>query len=66
MFFRLLLLGGCSGFFKNMKTNKIKPDIKVFTQLLEIIPSTLVAEKVIYFSFFIIVGLFYFYITLFN
>jgi len=48
VFFRLLLLGGCSGFLKNMKNNNIKPDIKVFTQLLEVIPSTLIAEKVSY------------------
>lgn len=31
-----------------MKVNKVKPDIKVFTQLLEAIPSTQVAEKVSY------------------
>jgi len=46
VYFRLILLGGCSGFLKNMKSNKIKPDIKTFTQLLEVIPSTLSAEKV--------------------
>lgn len=46
LLFRLLLLGGCSGFLKNMKINNIKPDIKIFTQLLEVIPSTLAAEKV--------------------
>ncbi|NP_001153853.1 pentatricopeptide repeat domain 1 [Acyrthosiphon pisum] len=44
---RLILLGGCSGFLKNMKINKIKPEIKVFTQLLEIIPPTLSAEKLL-------------------
>lgn len=48
MLFRLLLLGGCFGFLKNMKINKIKPDIKIFTQLLEIIPSTKVVENVSY------------------
>jgi len=48
VYFRLILLGGCSGFLKNMKINKIKPDIKTFTQLLEVIPPTLSAEKVSY------------------
>ncbi|XP_050535202.1 pentatricopeptide repeat-containing protein 1, mitochondrial isoform X2 [Daktulosphaira vitifoliae] len=42
---RLMLLGGCSGFLKNMKFNKVKPDIKIFTQLVEAIPSTLTAEQ---------------------
>ncbi|XP_050440368.1 pentatricopeptide repeat-containing protein 1, mitochondrial [Adelges cooleyi] len=42
---RLMLLGGCSGFLSNMKLNKVKPDIKIFTQLLESIPSTLSAEQ---------------------
>lgn len=44
---RLILLGGCSGFLKNMKFNKIKPEIKIFTQLLEVIPPTLSAEKLL-------------------
>lgn len=42
------MLGGCSGFIKNMKVNKVIPDIKIFTQLLEVIPSTLTAENVRY------------------
>jgi len=46
--FRLILLGGCLGFLKNMKINGIKPEIKIFTQLLEVIPPTLSAEKVSY------------------
>lgn len=46
MLFRLILLGGCSGFLKNMKINKTKPDIKIFTQLLEAIPPTITAERV--------------------
>lgn len=32
-----------------MKINKVKPDIKVFTQILELIPSTITAEQVSYF-----------------
>jgi len=28
-----------------MKSNKIKPDIKIFTQLLEVIPPTVAAEN---------------------
>lgn len=50
--FRLMLLGGCSGFLKNMKSNHIKPDIKTFTKLLEVIPPTLIAEKVNYFIYY--------------
>lgn len=46
-----MLLGGCSGFLKNMKFNHVKPNIKTFTQLLEVIPPTLTAEKVNYFIF---------------
>lgn len=42
---RLLLLGGASGFLKEMELAKITPDIKTFTQLLEVIPSTNVSEK---------------------
>lgn len=42
---RLLLVGGCSGFLKNMSDNNCKPDIKTFTQLLDNIPNTVVAEE---------------------
>ncbi|GLV34789.1 uncharacterized protein CBL_09270 [Carabus blaptoides fortunei] len=42
---RLLLVGGYSGFLKNMQHFKITPDIKTYTQLLDCIPSTLAAEK---------------------
>lgn len=42
---RLLLIGGASGFLKEMGLAKITPDIKTFTQLLEVIPSTVTSEK---------------------
>lgn len=51
IFFRLILIGGCSGFLKNMKTNKVKPDIKTFTQLLEVIPPTITAERVSFLTY---------------
>lgn len=42
---RFLLLGGLSGFLKEMDRQKVKPDIKTFTQFLEVIPCTHSAEK---------------------
>lgn len=42
---RLLLCGGVSGFLRAMETAKAEPDIKTFTQLIEVIPPTLAAEK---------------------
>lgn len=42
---RLLLLGGVTGFLNEMDRHDAKPDIKTFTQLLEIIPSTIESEK---------------------
>lgn len=42
---RLLLIGGASGFLKEMELAKITPDIKTFTQLLDVIPSTVTSEK---------------------
>ncbi|KAF7273413.1 hypothetical protein GWI33_013878 [Rhynchophorus ferrugineus] len=42
---RLLLLGGCKNFLDTMIRYKCTPDIKTFTQLLDVIPSTNVAEK---------------------
>lgn len=42
---KLLLVGGSSGFLQNMADNKVTPNIKTFTQLLDCIPSTLAAEK---------------------
>lgn len=41
---RLLLLGGISGFVEEMKTAGVVPDIKLFTNMLDVIPSTLAAE----------------------
>lgn len=41
---RLLLLGGASGFLKEMYVHKAVPDLKTFTQLLQVIPSTNAAE----------------------
>lgn len=42
---RLLLIGGTTGFLNEMKIANTKPDIKTFTQLLEVQPSTYAAEK---------------------
>lgn len=42
---RLLLLGGISGFLNEMNIANIIPDIKTFTNLLDVIPSTKVAEN---------------------
>lgn len=44
---RLMLMGGSSGFIRHMTLYNIKPDIKTFTQLLDQIPSTFAAEKVL-------------------
>ncbi|PSN34344.1 Pentatricopeptide repeat-containing protein 1 [Blattella germanica] len=41
---RLLLVGGCSGFLEQMKRDRVEPNIKTFTQLLDNIPSTKSAE----------------------
>lgn len=42
---RLLLLGGISGFIREMELSKSEPDIKTFTELIEVIPPTNAAEK---------------------
>ncbi|KAL3275685.1 hypothetical protein HHI36_020437 [Cryptolaemus montrouzieri] len=42
---RLLLVGGMSGFLENMKENNCTPNIKTYTQLLDVIPSTVAAEN---------------------
>lgn len=42
---RLLLLGGFTGFLEEMKKLNITPGIETFTALLEVIPSTVAAEK---------------------
>ncbi|XP_022912620.2 pentatricopeptide repeat-containing protein 1, mitochondrial [Onthophagus taurus] len=42
---RFLLLGGISGFLQTMAQNRCVPNIKTFTQLLNLIPGTLAAEK---------------------
>lgn len=44
---RLLLLGGIAGFLEEMRTCKATPDIKTFTELIEVIPPTAVAEKLL-------------------
>lgn len=41
---RLLLLGGSTGFLQEMENIKVTPDIKTFTELLDVIPSTITAE----------------------
>lgn len=41
---RLLLLGGISGFISEMEKAEVVPDIKTFTQLMDVIPSTEAAE----------------------
>lgn len=42
---RLLLLGGISGFLREMELTKAEPDIKTFSELIEVIPPTNAAEK---------------------
>lgn len=42
---RLLLVGGLTGFLKELAENECKPDIKTFSLLLDCIPSTLAAEN---------------------
>ena len=42
---RLLLLGGLSGFLEVMQLFQVAPDIKTYTELLEVIPPTVAAEK---------------------
>ncbi|RZC38132.1 PPR 2 domain containing protein [Asbolus verrucosus] len=42
---RLLLVGSCRGFLNNMMENNCTPDIKTFTQLLDCLPGSLLAEK---------------------
>jgi pentatricopeptide repeat domain-containing protein 1 len=42
---RLLLLGGFNGFIKLMHDFDVKPDVKTYTELLEVIPNTLAAEN---------------------
>lgn len=41
---RLLLLGGLTGVLEEMDKHEVQPNIKTFTQLLEVIPTTEVAE----------------------
>ncbi|CAH1987393.1 unnamed protein product [Acanthoscelides obtectus] len=42
---RLLLVGGFKDFLANMKEHNCQPDIKTFSLLLDVIPSSLAAEK---------------------
>lgn len=42
---RLLLLGGMSGFLQEMQHSNATPDIKTYTQLVEVLPATNAAEK---------------------
>lgn len=42
---KLLLLGGFSGFLETMKNFDATPDLKTFTELIEVIPATTIAEK---------------------
>lgn len=42
---RLLLVGGMRGLLLEMDSHGVKPDIKTFTEMLEVIPPTLAAEK---------------------
>lgn len=42
---RFLLLGGFGGFIEEMDRHKVEPDIKTCTLLLEVLPSTIEAEK---------------------
>lgn len=42
---RLLLVGGMRGFLREMDIHEVTPDLKTFSELLEVIPPTLTAEK---------------------
>lgn len=42
---RLLLLGGSAGFLREMHLAKAEPDLKTYTQLIEVLPPTNTAEK---------------------
>lgn len=42
---KLLLLGGFSGFLETMKHFDVKPDLKTYTELIEVIPPTKASEK---------------------
>lgn len=44
---RFLLLGGLTGFLELMKSKHITPDIQAFTSMLEVIPPTNTAEKLL-------------------
>lgn len=41
-----MLLGGFRNILEEMEVDNVKPDIKTFTLLLDVIPSTLTAEEV--------------------
>lgn len=42
---KLLLLGGFSGFMDTMSRFDVKPDLKTYTELVEVIPATYASEK---------------------
>lgn len=42
---KLVLFGGVEGFLNEITVNKVLPNVKTFTQLLEMIPPTIEAEK---------------------
>lgn len=44
---RLTLLGGMSGFLDLMKQFEVKPELKTYTALIEVIPPTTAAEKLL-------------------
>ena len=44
--FRLLLLGVYKNLLNEMEADGVKPDIRTYTQLLNVMPSTESAEKV--------------------
>lgn len=46
---RLALLGGVGGFFNQLRKDRVAPDIKTVTLLLETSASNLLQEKVSYF-----------------
>lgn len=43
---RLLLLGGLSTILEQMESDEVKPDIKTYTLMLDVIPATDAAEEV--------------------
>lgn len=44
---KLILFGGMNGFLENMKVNRITPDVKTLTYLIDLVPGSAKAEEMI-------------------